>query len=84
MNCPQVTNVISKDSSLQEADLLLSVDGRTLRNRRPAQVHAQIDGTGPKGVLLTARGVKLPPSVFRQRGTCGLGSASLVGSIAME
>ena len=69
LNCPQVTGVISKDSSLQEADLLLSVDGRSLRDRRPAQVSAQIDSTGPKGVLLTARGVKLPPSLIRPRGT---------------
>ncbi|XP_076444004.1 uncharacterized protein LOC143282289 [Babylonia areolata] len=59
----QVTRVHSKGSSVQEADLLLSVDGHVQRHRRPAQVHSQLDDTGPKGVLLTARGLRLPPSV---------------------
>ena len=58
----QVTRVLTKDSCLLEADLLLAVDGRSLKNRRPARVYAQLDDTGPKGVLLTARGVKLPAS----------------------
>ncbi|KAL8563562.1 hypothetical protein ACOMHN_060878 [Nucella lapillus] len=59
----QVTKVHSKDGSVQQADLLLSVDGHSQRHRRPAQVHSQLTDTGPKGVLLTARGLKLPPSV---------------------
>ncbi|XP_070183224.1 streptococcal hemagglutinin-like [Littorina saxatilis] len=62
----QVTKVHTKNCSVEEGDILMSVDGRSLRNRRPAQVHAQIEGTGPKGAMLTARGVKLPPSVVRQ------------------
>ncbi|KAK7491799.1 hypothetical protein BaRGS_00017055, partial [Batillaria attramentaria] len=61
----QVTQVLTKNSPVEEADLLLSVDGRSLKNRRPAQVHTQLDNTGPKGIVLTARGVKLPASVIR-------------------
>lgn len=62
----------SKDSPLEEADILMSIDGRSLKHRRPAQVHAQIEAAGVKSVFLTARGVKLPPSVVRQLGECGV------------
>ncbi|XP_076465842.1 uncharacterized protein LOC143297395 [Babylonia areolata] len=61
----QVTRVHSKESPVQEGDLLMFVDGRTLKNRRPAQVQSQLESTGPKGVLLTARGVRLPSSLAR-------------------
>ena len=63
-----MTKIYTKDSSLDEGDILLAIDGRQLKNRRPAQVHAQIESAGVKSVLLTARGVKLPTSVISRLG----------------
>lgn len=53
-----MTKVKSVNSTVQEGDVLLSVDGQSLRHKRPAQVFAVLEDTHPKSVVLIARGLK--------------------------